>query len=51
MKKIIFVFMACVAMTFAACGNKCSDTCVNDSVATDTTVVDSMVVDTTVCCD
>lgn len=48
MKKILFVIMSCIAMTFAACGNgttKC-ETPVNDSdsiAVVDTTVVDSIV--------
>ena len=40
MKKLVFVFMAVVAMTFAACGNKTAGTAsVNDS---DSVVVDSL---------
>lgn len=52
MKKILFVIMASVAITFASCNggtSKC-DTLVNDSdsVAVDTTIVDSLVADSAV---
>lgn len=54
MKSLIFVFTACVALTFASCGNnvkskaqqKDSDTTVVDS--TDTVTVDSVVADSIV---
>ena len=46
MKKILFVVMATVAMTFASCGNKTSEV-ENDSVAVDTLVIDSTVIDST----
>jgi hypothetical protein len=54
MKSLIFVFTACVALTFASCGNnvkgkaqqKDSDTTVvdsTDSASTDSVVADSIV--------
>jgi lipoprotein len=54
MKALIIMFTACVALTFAACGNnvktnttqKDSDTTVVDSV--DTVTVDSVVADSIV---
>ena len=43
MKKLVFLFMASVAMTFAACGSQtASEKSLNDS---DSIVSDSMVVD------
>ena len=53
MKKIMFIFVATVAMSFVSCGNKANGTdTANDSLVNDTVVVDSVdtcVVDTTVC--
>lgn len=52
MKKLVFLFMASVAMTFAACGGQtASEKTVNDSDSievVDTAVVDTMVVDSVV---
>jgi len=48
MKKILFVAMAMVAMTFVGCGNKTSEVVENDSVAVDTLVIDSTTVDSVV---
>jgi len=51
MKKIVFVFAAIVAMTFASCGNSSNQGTATDSVAVDsvdTTVVDSVIADTIV---
>ena len=47
MKKLVFVFMACVAVTFASCG-KCNETSANGSDSTGVTdsVSDSLVGDT-----
>ena len=47
MKKLVFVFMACVAVTFASCG-KCNETSANgsDSTVVTDSVSDSLVVDT-----
>lgn len=55
MKKLLFVFVACVAMTFAACGGQTapaqtasdSDSVVVDSLA-DSLVVDSVAADSVV---
>jgi len=57
MKKLVFVFMASVAMTFAACGgqtaseqnvNDSDSVAVVDSLAGDSLVVDSLVLDSAV---
>jgi hypothetical protein len=57
MKKILFVFIASVAMTFAACGgqtaseqnaNDSDSIAVVDSLAGDSLVVDSLVLDSAV---
>lgn len=48
MKKILFVVMATVAVTFASCGNKTTEAVENDSVAVDTLVIDSTTVDSVV---
>jgi uncharacterized lipoprotein NlpE involved in copper resistance len=49
MKKVMFMLMAAVSMTFMACGNcSKSDKTAEDSVSVDSTVVDSVVVDTIV---
>ena len=40
MKKLVFMFVAFAAISFASCGNKTSDAAATDSVA-DSTVVDS----------
>ena len=46
MKKLVFMFVAVVAISFASCGNKTSDAAATDSVAADTTATVE-VVDTT----
>ena len=57
MKKILFVFMASVAMTFAACGsqtaseknaNDSDSVAVVDSLASDSLAVDSLVPDSAI---
>ena len=48
MKKLVFMFVAFVAMSFAACGNKTAATVENDSTAVDSTQVVEEVVDTLV---
>lgn len=57
MKKLVFVFMASVAMTFAACGgqtasvenvNDSDSVAVVDSLVSDSLVVDSLVPDSAV---
>lgn len=40
MKKLVIVFMACVAMTFASCGNQTASDA--SSVDTDSVAVDSL---------
>lgn len=53
MKKIMFVMMAIVAMSFASCGDKCannqdskdSTSVVADSVNADSVIIDSVAVD------
>ena len=40
MKKLVFMFVALAAVSFASCGNKAGEAAATDSVA-DTTVVDS----------
>ena len=49
MKKLVFMFVAFVAMSFAACGNKAAATVENDSTVVDSidsiTVVDSIAID------
>ncbi len=48
MKKLVFVFAAFAAISFASCGNKTTDAAAaTDSVA-DTVAVDSAAADTTV---
>lgn len=46
MKKMFYVVLAAMAMTFVACGNKTTVEEGTDSVTVDTTVVDTTVVDT-----
>ena len=52
MKKIVFLFAAFVAMSFAACGGSVENTTSNDSTAVDSIdsieVVDSVVADSVV---
>lgn len=49
MKKLAFVFVAGLAMTFASCGNKTEQAPATDSIAADTTVaietIDSVTTD------
>ena len=58
MKKFIFVFVAMMAISFAACGNgqtkgdttaNDSDSVVVDTIATDTIAVDTTAVDSNAC--
>lgn len=46
MKKITFVIMAMVALTFASCGNKTNAGAGSDTTSVDTAVVDTLAVDT-----
>ena len=55
MKKLVFMFVAVAAISFASCGNKTnqaapvdSDTVVVDSVVADSAVVDSAAIDSVV---
>jgi len=53
MKKLVFMFVTLVAMSFAACGNSTANGGANDSDSVavdtlDTTVVDTVVADTIV---
>ena len=41
MKKLVLMFVAIAAISFASCGNKSNADANADSTATDTTVVDS----------
>jgi predicted small secreted protein len=43
MKKLLWIFVATVAMTFAACGGSTTDGSANDSVVADS--IDTVVVD------
>ena len=47
MKKLVFMFVAVAAISFASCGNKTNQAAPvdSDSVAVDSAVVDSAVVD------
>lgn len=49
MKKLAFVFVAGLAMSFASCGNKTEQAAATDSIAADTTVavetIDSVATD------
>ncbi len=44
MKKLVLMFVAIAAISFASCGNKTA--AVEEAVDTDTVVVDTVVVDT-----
>lgn len=47
MKKLVFLFVAMAAMSFASCGgNKTNNDAAADSTAVDTTVVDTLAADT-----
>ncbi len=51
MKKLVLMFVAIAAISFASCGNKTAATDAtadSDTVAVDTTVADTAAVDTTV---
>lgn len=52
MKKLVFMIVAFVAMSFAACGNKTTDVAAVDTTATDTIdsieVVDSIATDSVI---
>ena len=41
MKKLVFMFVAMAAISFASCGNKTSDAAATDSASVDSAVVDS----------
>ena len=42
MKKLAFVFVAGLAMTFASCGNKTEQAAATDTVAADTVAVEAI---------
>jgi hypothetical protein len=46
MKKLVFMFVAMAAISFASCGNKAEAPVENDTTAQDTAVVDTTVADT-----
>ena len=46
MKKLVFVFAAFAAVSFASCGGNTTTEATNDSIAADTVVVDSAAQDT-----
>ena len=48
MKKLVFMFVAFAAISFASCGNKTSEAPATDSVAADSAVVDSAAADSVV---
>lgn len=48
MKKLVFMFITVVAMSFAACGNKTATSGVNDSDSVVVDTVDTVVVDSAV---
>ena len=43
MKKLVFMFVAMAAISFASCGNKAEAPVENDATAQDTAVVDTTV--------
>lgn len=55
MKKLVFIAMAMVAISFTSCGVATNQSVDTDSTAVDTvqvdTLVDSLAVDSTVCLD
>lgn len=54
MKNLVFAMVACVAMTFASCGNKTANNDEADTVAVDTVdtvAVDTILEDSTICND
>ena len=46
MKKLVFMFVAIAAISFASCGNKTAQAEGTDSAAVDTAAVDTAAVDT-----
>lgn len=46
MKKLVFMFVAIAAISFASCGNKTAQAPAEDTTAVDTTVVDTVAADT-----
>ncbi len=46
MKKLVLMFVAIAAISFASCGNKTAQAPAEDTTATDTAVVDTAAVDT-----
>ncbi len=48
MKKLVFMFVAMAAISFASCGDKAQAPVENDTTTVDTAVVDTTVADTTV---
>ena len=42
MKKLVLMFVAITAISFASCGNKTAQADAADTTATDTTVVDTL---------
>lgn len=46
MKKLVFMFVAIAAISFASCGNKTAQAPAEDTTAVDTAVVDTTVADT-----
>lgn len=42
MKKLAFVFVAGLAMTFASCGNKTEQAAATDTTSVDTTAIESV---------
>lgn len=46
MKKLVFMFVAIAAISFASCGNKTAQAPAEDTTAVDTMAVDTVVADT-----
>lgn len=46
MKKLVFMFVAIAAISFASCGNKTAQAPAEDTTAVDTAVVDTVAADT-----
>ncbi len=46
MKKLVLMFVAIAAISFASCGNKTAQADAVDSIANDTAVVDTLAADT-----
>ena len=51
MKKLVLMFVAVAAISFASCGNNSKPAEAVDSTATDTAVVDTTAADTTAAAD